>query len=299
MNQKLFMLTAIAALALAACDEDATEPIMETLDLSFAGLESLANGYHYEGWAIVGGSPVTTGKFNVDANGALVTLGGGAIAGGAFATGVDLESATAIVITIEPAGDTDAVPASTHILAGAVSGGQATLTAGDGSALGDDFLSATGSYILATPTNGADNDENSGIWFLSLETGAPAAGLSLPTLPDGWAYEGWAVIGGTPVTTGRFTSVDAVDLADPFSGTEGGPPFPGEDFLVNAPSGMMFPTDLAGATAVISIEPDPDDAPGPFTLKPLVGTIPADATDHVTYAMGNAAGFPTGSASIR
>jgi hypothetical protein len=118
-------------------------------------------------------------------------------------------------------------------------------------------------------------------------------------LPDGWAYEGWAVIGGTPVSTGRFTSVDAVDLADPFSGTEGGPPFPGEDFLVNAPSGMVFPTDLAGATAVISIEPDPDDGPGPFTLKPLVGMIPADAMDHVTYAMGNAAGFPTGSASIR
>jgi hypothetical protein len=150
MNQKLFMLTAVAALALAACDEDATEPILETLDLSFAGLEALANGYHYEGWAIVGGSPVTTGKFNVDANGALVTLGGGAIAGGAFATRVDLESATAIIITIEPAGDTDAVPASTHIMAGAVSGGQATLTVGDGSALGDNFLSATGSYILAT-----------------------------------------------------------------------------------------------------------------------------------------------------
>ena len=299
MNQKLFMLTAVAALALAACDEDATEPILETLDLSFAGLEALANGYHYEGWAIVGGSPVTTGKFNVDANGALVTLGGGAIAGGTFATGLDLESATAIIITIEPNGDTDAVPASTHIMAGAVSGGQATLTVGDGSALGDDFLSATGSYILATPTNGADNDENSGIWFLSLETGAPAAGLSLPTLPAAWAYEGWAVIGGSPVSTGRFTTVDAADLADPFSGTEGGPPFPGEDFLVNAPSGMMFPTDLAGATAVISIEPDPADAPGPFTLKPLVGTIPADATDHVTYAMGNAAGFPTGSAMIR
>ena len=300
MNRKLFVLTAVAALGLAACDDDPAEPVMETLALSFAGREALANGYHYEGWAIVGGSPVTTGKFNVDANGALVTVTGSAISGGSFATGQDLETATAIIITIEPAGDTDAIPASTHILAGPVSGGLATLAAADGGALGSDFLSATGSYILATPTDGAENNENSGIWFLSLETGAPTTGLSLPTLPDGWAYEGWAVIGGTPVTTGRFTVVDAVDLAAPFSGAEPGPPFPGEDFLVNAPAGMTFPTDLAGGTAVISIEPDPDDSSAPFTLKPLVGAIAAGAVDHVTYSMGNnAAGFPTGSATIR
>ena len=49
MNQKLFVLTAVAALALTACDEDTTEPVLETLDLSFSGLEALANGYHYEG----------------------------------------------------------------------------------------------------------------------------------------------------------------------------------------------------------------------------------------------------------
>ena len=300
MKQKLFMLTAVAALAVAACEDDMTEPVMETLDLTFAGLEPLANGFHYEGWAILGGSPVTTGKFNVDANGGLVTVTGSAISGGSFATGEDLENASAIIITIEPAGDTDAVPASTHILAGTVTGGTATLTVSNGSALGSDFLSATGSYILATPTDGADTNENSGIWFLSLENGAPEAGLSLPTLPAGWAYEGWAVIGGTPVTTGRFTAVDEADLAAPFSGAEPGPPFPGEDFLSNAPAGMVFPTDLAGGTAVISIEPDPDDSTAPFTLKPIVGAIAADAVDHVTYSVGNnAAGFPTGSARIR
>ena len=64
------------------------------------------------------------------------------------------------------------------------------------------------------------------------------------------------------------------------------------------PSGPC--TGLAGGTAVISIEPDPDDSTAPFTLKPLVGAIAADAVDHVTYSVGNnAAGFPTGSATIR
>ena len=95
----------------------------------------------------------------------------------------------------------------------------------------------------------------------------------MPTLPAGWAYGGWAVTGGEPVTTGRFTAVDVADLAAPFSGPTAGPPFPGEDFLMNAPAGLVFPTDLAGGLAVISIEPEPDDSPAPFTLKPLMGGI--------------------------
>ena len=176
----------------------------------------------------------------------------------------------------------------------------AALSVGHAAALGDDFASAAGDYILATPTNDADNDENSGIWFLSLESGAPAVGLTLPTLPAGWKYEGWVVTGGTPVTSGTFTAVDVVDDDDPFSGTMGGPPFPGEDYLVNAPAGLTFPTDLAGGTAVISIEPSPDDADTPFTLKPLVGSIPTDAADHVTYSLGgNLGSLPTGVATIR
>lgn len=293
-------LVGIGLLGIAACGDDPAEPTLETLVLDFLGLEALAEGYHYEGWAIIDGAPVTTGKFNVGATNGLVTTSGSPIAGGSFNTGVDLSGATRIVITIEPAGDTDAVPADTHILAGPVSGSGATLTVGDMAALGDDFLAAAGDFILATPTNGSDTNENSGIWFLSLESGSPATGLDLPTLPAGWAYEGWAVIDGTPVTSGRFTEVDAVDLADPFSGPMPGPPFPGEDFLVNAPAGLTFPTDLAGGTAVISIEPEPDDSPSPFTLKPLAGPIGATATDHVTYSMpNNAAAFPTGTATIQ
>ena len=293
-------LMALGVLALAACGDDPAEPELTTLALSFIGLEPLENGFHYEGWAIIDGSPLTTGKFNVDSNGGLVTTTGSAIAGGTFDTGTDLSDASAIVITIEPSGDVDDVPANTHIIAGAVSGVSAALSVGDGSALGDDFAGATGSYILATPTNDPAADENSGIWFLSLASGSPAEGLDLPTLPLGWAYEGWAVIGGTPVTTGRFTATDVVDLGDPFSGTEPGPPFPGEDFLVNAPTGLVFPTDLAGATAVISIEPEPDDSAAPFTLKPLAGPIPSNATDHVTYSIpSNLASFPTGTATIQ
>jgi hypothetical protein len=290
----------MCALTLGACVDDPVEPEMMTLQLSFSGLEPLAGGYHYEGWAIIDGAAVTTGKFNVGSDGSLMTPTGANIAGGNFDTGMDLEDASAIVITIEPAGDTDDIPADTHILAGDVTGGSASLVVGHGAALGDEFLLASGAYILATPTNGADTDENSGIWFLSLDSGAPEAGLSLPTLPGGWAYEGWVVIDGTPVTSGRFTAPSGADANAPFSGPDAGPPFPGEDYLQNAPAGLTFPTNLAGGTAVISVEPEPDDSPAPFTLKPLVGSIPADAVDHRTYALGNnVMSLPTGVAVIR
>lgn len=312
MKRTMVLMLVFGTLGLAACGDDTPiAPVMETeddpqlliLDLSFAGLDALANGFHYEGWAILDGAPVSTGKFNVDSSGGLVTVAGAPIAGGTFETGIDLMSTATIVITIEPSGDTDNIPADTHVLSGTVASGTATLSVGHGAALGDDFLSATGDFILATPTDGAGTAENerSGIWFLSIASGSPMTGLSLPTLPAGWMYEGWAVIGGTPVTTGRFTALDMADLSDPFSGTMGGPPFPGEDFLMNAPTGVTFPTDLRGGTAVISIEPEPDDAPGPFTLKPLVVGIASDAVDHMTYSLANMATgtFPTGTAVIR
>ena len=93
----------------------------------------------------------------------------------------------------------------------------------------------------------------------------------------------------------------ATDDDDPFSGSMSLPDvnatdgfFPGEDFLMNAPSGLTFPVDIAGGTAVISVEPHPDNSPNPFTLKPLVHNIPASAVDHTVYDMGQNLSFPTG-----
>jgi hypothetical protein len=284
---------------LAACD-DSTSPDDDRLVLAFTGLEPLAAGFHYEGWAVTPAGPVSTGKFNVGTGGALVTLAGATIAGGEFRTSVDLGAATAIVITIEPSGDVDAVPAATKVLAGPVSANSASLTIGAPQAVNSDFASAAGKFILATPTDGANTNETSGVWFLEIVAGAPRAGLTLPTLPEGWQYEGWAVINGRPVTTGAFLIASGADLSAPFSGPQAGPPFPGEDFLLNAPTGLVFPTNLSGGMAVISVEPVPDDSPSPFAIKPLVGAIPAGASSGVVYTMGlNVPSFPTGVATIR
>ena len=96
-------------------------------------------------------------------------------------------------------------------------------------------------------------------------------------LPAGWEYEGWVVIGGAPVSTGRFNASAEVDL-DTVSGPISGWPFPGEDFLFNALDGLTFPMDPAGGAAVIPLEPTPDDVAAPFTPKPFVGAISKNVT---------------------
>ena len=267
-------------------DEILESQNVDSLILNLTGLEELGVDFVYEGWLIVNGSPVSTGTFSSIDFPQSFTVDKS-----------DLELAVTFVLTIEPAvGDVPA-PSDVHILAGDFSGNSGSLSISHGAALGNDFSIASGKFILATPTDGANTNENSGIWFLDLATGAPTVGLSLPTLPAGWMYEGWVVSGGSPISTGTFTSVTGVDNFNGFSGVMDGPPFPGEDFLTNAPAGMTFPLDLSGGKAVISIEPYPDNSPNPFLLKPLVGDIPANALDHTTYNLGQNLNFPTGTVS--
>ena len=288
---KLILLVLAGMIFIISCKKDETpaDP-MKNINLNISGLEDLGSDYVYEGWLIANGSPVSTGTFTVDDMGTLSKT--------TFSLQESyVDNATTFVLSIEPANDSDPAPSETKMMAGDFSGNSASINTN----LVGDFTNAAGKFILATPTNGADTDENSGIWFLDLSTGSPTVGLNLPQLSEGWKYEGWVVINGQPVTTGTFTNTMATDDADPFSGSMPLPDvngtdgfFPGEDFLMNAPSGLSFPTDLAGGMAVISVEPYPDNSPNPFTLKPLVQPIAADAVDHTVYDMGQNLSFPTG-----
>lgn len=292
---QLILITLIALVTFSSCkkDEDMDPAKTKTINLNISGLEDLGSDFIYEGWLIVDGMPVSSGTFSVNASGELSKT--------SFELAEDyVDAASKFVLSVEPTNDTDPNPSATKMMVGDFSGSSAML---DISVVGD-FMNAAGKYILATPTNGADNDENSGIWFLDLATGAPTEGLMLPQLPDGWKYEGWVVINGMPVTTGTFTNTMATDEAAPFSGSMALPDvngadgfFPGEDFLMNAPNGLNFPTDIAGGTAVISVEPFPDNSPNPFTLKPLVHPISASAQDHMVYDMNQNLNFPTGTVS--
>ena len=289
MIQKKIAIALLAcSTAFISCNDDDGEEEMTTsqITLDIEGLNDLGDDYKYEGWIIVDGSPVTTGVFSVNGEGVLSQT----------KFDVDktqLANATKFVLSIEPTVDPDPSPAATKYLVGDFSGSSATLSTG----IIADFSAVAGQYVLATPSDNSTNTTNNenGIWFMV--PGEPAtAGLTLPELAAGWKYEGWIVSDGTPITTGTFSAVDMADDAAPYSGADGTPGYPGEDFLENAPAGLTFPLDLRGKTAVISIEPYPDNSAAPFTLKPLVGTVGQDTAPTLHTMNDNVAGsFPTGS----
>lgn len=263
----------------------------DELELNISGLEDLGPNARYEGWVIIDGSPVTTGVFSVN--------GSGQMSQTVFEVPAPvgkLKTAAMFVLTIEPYPDMDPAPSDQHLVAGAFNGSEASLSIGHPAALNTDFSSAIGYFLLATPTTVSMMDELSGVWFMNNMSGIGLAGLSLPTLPVGWRYEGWAVISGKPLSTGTFMNGNMPDASTTFSGP-GGPPFPGEDFIMNAPAGLSFPTNLSGGTIVVSVEPYPDNSPAPFLLKPLVRGVPNPAAAHFTYGMSlNPGSFPTGTA---
>ena len=191
--------------------------------------------------------------------------------------------------------DSDPTPAATKILVGDFNGSSAPVN----TAIVGDFSNASGAFFLRTPTDemGMDNGNNeNGVWF-GTPGMPPAPNFVLPTLPTGWAYEGWVVGDSGPLSTGTFTAFNTADDAVPFSGAAAGPPVPGEDFFENAPAGETFPLDVRGRMVVISVEPVPDDSATPFAIKPLVGTAGND-TAPATHAFGsNLSSLPTGTVS--
>ena len=279
MIRKMYLAVIAMGLLSVSCsnDDDAT-PQIETsgLTLNLTGLEALGDDFVYEGWVIVDGAPVSTGRFSdVTFPQTFQVLS------------TQLAAATTFVLSIEPTVDPDPAPAETKVLAGDFSGTSANVN----SNLVADFSTVAGTFILATPTDADDTNEESGVWFLDNASGSAVTGLNLPVLSDGWKYEGWAVINGTPISTGTFTDASMADdnaATSVFKGDTGnGPGYPGEDYLQNAPAGFTFPTDLRGTTIVVSVEPSPDNSAAPFTLKPLAQMVAADAAVHTSITMGD------------
>ncbi len=278
MIKKMFFALAAIGFFATSCsnDDDNTGSTTSDLTLNLQGLETLGDDYVYEGWIIVDGAPVSTGTFSTVSSAQTFSV-----------NSEMLNKATRFVLSIEPAVDPDPAPADTKVLVGDFSGNSASLGS---EGIVADFSTASGTYILATPTDTDDTNEASGVWFLDNSSGSPAVGLNLPTLSAGWVYEGWVVFDGTPVSTGTFTDpamADANAATSPYKGTAGnGPGYPGEDYVMGSAAGIDFPTDLKGRTIVVSVEPWPDNSPAPFALKPLAHMVPANAADHTAIAMG-------------
>ena len=173
MHYSKLVLICLLAVGFVACDDDDENPNQD-LVVQLSGLPELGSGFQYEGWIIVNGTPVSTGTF--DATGDMTTTT-------SSIERSQLEDASTYVLTIEPNPDPSPEPSSTHIVAGDFSGETATLSIDHGAALGNDFSTAYGKYILATPTNGDDSYETSGVWWLDNSNPPAVDGLGLPTLP--------------------------------------------------------------------------------------------------------------------
>ena len=71
------------------------------------------------------------------------------------------------------------------------------------------------------------------------------------------------------------------------------PPFPGQDFIDPA-------TVIVGMAAVISVEPEDDDSPAPFVLKPLIDMSIDDMPEGTSQDLANlSANNPTGSVTVQ
>lgn len=267
------------------------------LKQSANGLEPLV-GLHYEGWHIIDGAAVSTGRWNITNDGTVVEVNAAGDVTGSLGTSDRFFSrvsdahfsAEAYVLTIEPNGDTEVGPSATHIVAGGYSNGAAAATIDHGGALATDFADVAGSFILAAPTGGAMNQ---GIWFLDPEAGE--ASLTLPELPTGWNYEGWIVdtAMGKPISTGTFHELGPdSDGAGMYAGDNSDmfPPVPGQDFV----NGHPLDLDNGDFITVISVEPANDPDPTPFAIKILA----SDAISGPGSLNAIGADFPTLTASM-
>lgn len=285
---KLALSAAIAA-TLVGCGGDDNDNNSSTKTLSIAPtyLDALGDTQDYEGWLIVNGKPVSTGTFDI--------VDGQTVPASFSIDENDADQATTFILTIEPeVGDVPA-PSAVHIVAGELVNNKANAVANHQAALGTDFADATGAFFLRTPTNG-NTTPNQGIWYIDNRAdGSNAAGLSLPTLPAGWVYEGWVVGENGPISTGTFLTAEGRDSdgAGPAKGpTDDGPAFPGQDFVDPA-------TVLIDYKAVISVEPNPDNSAAPFSIKPLLNDSIEDTTAVMDMTNISAMNLPSAVVTIK
>ena len=256
-----------------------------TMTIAFDGLVPLGDAGDYELWFVGADEvPVSAGVFDTDGGPVELALPAG------------IPGAVELKVSVET--DDDPAPSSSIVLSGAIDG-----AAGERSAelVADiaDFSTASGQYILATPTDGDGPPENerSGVWWTVIPR---AQSLFVPELAEGWEYELWQVIDGQNVSGGKFTDPFAPDQSAPYSGPTEAPPLVGEDYLLNAPEGLTFPVDLRGTEVFISVEPLPDPSADSSGIVPLSGIVPADAIDHTAYAVDNVSDsrFPSATLTI-
>jgi len=290
-------------LLFSACDSngptDNVEAGLRTLQMKINNATPLPSGFHYEGWVTIvtdgGSSERSTGKFNIDSDGNLINLNNELIEDDLFQTAFDMTSAMHYSVSIESPQDGNSSPSMTRLLGGDFRDLRAELSTAHAGGIDERLSLSAGTFILASPTDTTSTNEDHGLWFINLTAGPLARGLRVPFPLQGWNYQGWAIIDGIEVSTGIIQGLSTSDNAAPHSGPLTGYSYPGEDFLVNPPAGLEFPTSIKGARVVVTLEPDPDIGPSASPLEILNGRVPQNSSVNFTYNLtSNFDNLPTG-----
>ena len=309
---------------------EVVEVQLPRVSVTVTRLQHLGTGEgHYHVWASFlqfdkrsGDSPTHTGPFeslgtfNVAAGDSTTYAADGSPARFTIPEGENAQLLDDVVVTIDRDTDIPDVSLTGSILIGGKFHGDATVALADLDvsyidAFRSDFSAVSGKYTIVAPTSPADS--NSGIWFVERQGTTTIAGLrNLPALPSGWMYEGWIGNYLTPepgpgfftyFSTGRFLRADSADFDG--AGTGRGPGagfnFPGQDFINSTGPGTPVRPDLRLFVFMVTIEPDPDNSPRPFSLALLSTPLPATPLPQgQTLLMNNvsSSSFPQGRVRI-
>lgn len=294
----------LCAILVAGCDSSSSdeEALLFRVDLDVDGLVPLQNAHRYQVWAVVDGQMVGSDEFNISESGQFVNTAGQLISR-TLSFDRNVGGASELFVVINGKTDNSEAPSSKIVMAGDVSGRSVTFSTTHPTAFGAAMGSASGQFVLTTPTDLDGSNERSGIWFGTPSGAGLSPALNVPALAPVWIYESWVSLpGGAVLSMGRFDNATTNDDARPYSFPDEiatDPDMPGEDFLLNAPDGLSFPTDLSGATVFITVELDPDDAVDvPSGIRVLEGSVPAGASARTPYALSLSNQVPGGTGTL-
>lgn len=263
------------------------------------------NTGHYALWGVDNQNKYFLVKqFKVDRQGFITNIDGQPINTIFTTDGQDLSGVASFVVTVEENSAEPVKPSITQVLATSKNVKNSyTLS------FPVELAGVGGSFILATPTNGAGSNETSGIWFVNEPGDNHTPSLNLVSLPEGWVYQAWAVYDGSSINIGRFIKATGKDNFSNYSGPRSFPEFPGEDFLTNVPAGsnLSFPIDLSDGkgSVLVTVEPalsglqnDPTGDDDIYSLVVLRTDIVKGAEPLVSIDLDNVVTEPNGTVQI-
>jgi hypothetical protein len=239
---------------------------------------------HYALWGVSGENSTLIKRFNA-VNGKLFGLDGHEL------DNWPLEKSdwSGFFVSIEQEGDRDETPTSYRFLSCTVVQNPDNQSCQLKFSIIQEDATISGSYILATPSDGNTTvNEASGIWFTN--TDGTKAGLTLPGISEaGWSWEIRIDSGaGKRVFLGRFRSAEGPDNDNRYSlGDAKTYPFPGEDLLTNLPEDNSGPFNLSSGNYLVTISLEPDN--GGFDLsgdhRVLESQIPTNTSPRTSIRM--------------